>query len=152
MIEETKSSGTFNLDEPKIDENSKEFLKVGLKSKCDIGVLLRSCEHEIIEPVHGIITGEIPSWINGSLLRNGPGKLQVGEDRCKHLFDAAALLHRFNIADGKVTYQCKFLQSDSYKKNLAANRIVVSEFATAAVPDPCQSIFKRFAVISMSFG
>jgi carotenoid isomerooxygenase len=62
-----------------------------------------------------------------------------------HLFDAAALLHRFNIVDGRVTYQCRFLMSDSYKRNLAANRIVVSEFGTVATaPDPCQSIFERF--------
>jgi carotenoid isomerooxygenase len=139
------------IDAIKLDVNFKQPCENPKTSKCDVSVWLRTCNHEIVEPVQGIISGEIPSWINGSLLRNGPGKLQVGEDRCKHLFDAAALLHRFNIAESKVTYQCKFLQSDSYKKNLAANRIVVSEFATAAVPDPCQSIFKRFAVISMSF-
>lgn len=60
------------------------------------------------------------------------------------LFDAAALLHRFNIVNGIVTYQCRFLKSETYKKNLAANRIVVSEFGTSCVPDPCQSIFERF--------
>jgi carotenoid cleavage dioxygenase-like enzyme len=113
-------------------------------NQLDVKVWLRSCDHEITEPVEGIVSGEIPTWINGSLLRNGPGKLGFGGNSFKHLFDAAALLHRFNIANGKVTYQCRFLNSESYKKNLAANRIVVTEFATAAVPDPCQSIFSRF--------
>lgn len=61
-----------------------------------------------------------------------------------HLFDSAALLHRFNIEDGQVTYQCKFLKSESYKRNLAANRIVTTEFGTVAVSDPCQSIFQRY--------
>lgn len=60
-----------------------------------------------------------------------------------HLFDSAALLHRFNIENGQVTYQCKFLKSESYKRNLAANRIVTTEFGTVAVSDPCQSIFQR---------
>lgn len=110
---------------------------------CDVNVWLRSCEHEIIDPVEGVVSGEIPSWINGSLLRNGPGSIKVGDMTYNHLFDAAALLHRFNIADGKVTYQCRFLESSTYKKNLAANRIVVSEFGTALAPDPCQSIFER---------
>jgi hypothetical protein len=110
---------------------------------CDVNVWLRSCEQEIIEPVEGVVSGEIPSWINGSLLRNGPGSIKVGDMTYNHLFDAAALLHRFNIVDGTVTYQCKFLKSDAYKKNLAANRIVVSEFGTALAPDPCQSIFER---------
>lgn len=114
---------------------------------CDINVWLRSCEHEIVEPIEGVLIGEIPKWINGSLLRNGPGSIKVGEMTYNHLFDSAALLHRFNIVDGHVTYQCRFLKSDSYKKNLAANRIVVSEFGTCTVPDPCQSIFQRFAFI-----
>lgn len=119
-------------------------IKEDLYPNCDVNVWLRSCEHEIIEPVEGIVTGEIPSWINGSLLRNGPGSIKCGEMTFNHLFDAAALLHRFNIINGTVTYQCRFLQSETYKKNLAANRIVVSEFGTSCVPDPCQSIFERF--------
>lgn len=111
---------------------------------CDVNVWLRSCEQEIIDPIEGVESGEIPAWINGSLLRNGPGSIKVGNMTYNHLFDAAALLHRFNICEGKVTYQCRFLKSDSYKKNLAANRIVVSEFGTSCVPDPCQSIFERY--------
>jgi carotenoid isomerooxygenase len=81
--------------------------------------------------------------LNGSLLRNGPGSLKVGEMTFSHLFDSSALLHRFEIKNGKVTYQCRFLQSNTYKKNMAAQRIVVTEFGTSAVPDPCQTIFQR---------
>lgn len=121
----------------KIGESSNE-------TKKKIDVWLRSCEHEIEKPVQGVVKGTIPSWINGTLLRNGPGKLNFGNDTFKHLFDASALLHRFSIEKGKVTYQCKFLKSETYKTNLAANRIVINEFATVAVPDPCQNIFSRF--------
>jgi hypothetical protein len=124
--------------------NASQQPKENCYPNCDVNVWLRSCEQEIIDPVEGVVSGEIPSWINGSLLRNGPGSIKVGDMTYNHLFDAAALLHRFNIADGKVTYQCKFLKSDTYKKNQAANRIVVSEFGTVTVPDPCQSIFSRF--------
>ena len=48
------------------------------------------------------------------------------------------------IAIGKVWYQSRFLRSETYKKNMAANRIVVSEFGTAAHPDPCKTLFQRF--------
>lgn len=61
----------------------------------------------------------------------------------KHLFDSSALLHRFAIDKGHVTYQCRFLQSEVYKQNQAAQRIVITEFGTCAVPDPCQTIFQR---------
>ncbi|CAG7832491.1 unnamed protein product, partial [Allacma fusca] len=33
--------------------------------------------------------------------------------------------------------------SEAYKTNIAANRIVVSEFGTAGFPDPCKNIFQR---------
>ncbi|CAG9785436.1 unnamed protein product [Diatraea saccharalis] len=118
-----------------------------LYPNCDPSVWLRSCEQEVTEPLEGQITGEIPSWLNGSLLRNGPGSLKVGDMRFDHLFDGAALLHRFAISEGAVTYQCRFLQSQAFKKNQAAGRIVVSEFGTAAVPDPCHSIFDRVAAV-----
>lgn len=121
--------------------------QANLYPNCDVNVWLRSCEEEIIEPIDGVITGVIPLWLNGSLLRNGPGSIKVGDMTFNHLFDSAALLHRFNITNGHVTYQNKFLKSETYKKNLAANRIVVSEFGTVTVPDPCQSIFQRFVFI-----
>ncbi|XP_053612969.1 carotenoid isomerooxygenase [Plodia interpunctella] len=118
-----------------------------LYPNCDANVWLRSCEEEVTEPLQGKITGEIPSWLQGTLLRNGPGSLKVGSMRFKHLFDSSALLHRFAIHGGSVTYQCRFLQSNTYKKNHAANRIVVTEFGTKAVPDPCHTIFDRVAAI-----
>jgi hypothetical protein len=40
-----------------------------LYPNCDVNVWLRSCDKEIIEPVEGVVSGDIPSWINGSLLR-----------------------------------------------------------------------------------
>ncbi|XP_050089523.1 carotenoid isomerooxygenase isoform X1 [Anopheles aquasalis] len=114
---------------------------------CDVNVWLRSCEQEIVQPIEGTVKGTVPEWLNGSLLRNGPGSLKVGDMMFNHLFDSSALLHRFNINEGKVTYQCRFLKSDAYKKNTAARRIVVTEFGTSAVPDPCQTIFQKVAAI-----
>ena len=44
---------------------------------------------------------------------------------------------------GRVTYQSRYLRSEAYHRNMAANRIVVSEFGTVAYPDPCKTIFQR---------
>ncbi|XP_059617136.1 carotenoid isomerooxygenase [Phlebotomus argentipes] len=118
-----------------------------LYPNCDASIWTRSCEKEVIEPIQGRTTGSIPKWINGSLLRNGPGNLKFGQTSFKHLFDASALLHRFAIRNGDVTYQCRFIETNSYNRNRAAQRIVVTEFGTKAVPDPCQSIFTRVASI-----
>lgn len=64
--------------------------------------------------------------------------------RYTHWFDGMALMHRFHIKDGDVTYSSRFLRSDSYISNSEKNRIVVSEFGTVATPDPCKNIFARF--------
>ncbi|XP_044262087.1 carotenoid isomerooxygenase [Tribolium madens] len=121
--------------------------KGGFYPNCDVNVWLRSCTEEISEPITGTITGTIPTWLRGCLLRNGPGSIKVGNDYFGHLFDSSALLHRFSINEGRVTYQCRFLQSEVLKRNRAANRIVLTEFGTKAVPDPCRTIFQRVASI-----
>lgn len=98
-------------------------------------------EHD--KPIDGKVTGDIPSWVKGSLYRNGPGLFEFGEDKYNHLFDGMAMFQRFHISNKKVTYQSRYLQSDTYKKNMAAQRIVVNEFGTAKTSDPFQNIFQR---------
>ncbi|NXM16601.1 BCDO2 oxygenase, partial [Ploceus nigricollis] len=108
-----------------------------------ISPLVQSVE-ETPEPIPAKIKGHIPEWINGNLLRNGPGKFEFGNDKLNHWFDGMALLHQFQLAHGTVTYRSRFLQSSSYLRNSQHNRIVASEFGTLAMPDPCKSIFGRF--------
>ncbi|XP_037321072.2 carotenoid-cleaving dioxygenase, mitochondrial [Pungitius pungitius] len=95
-------------------------------------------------PIGTDITGSIPVWIRGSFLRNGPGKFEIGNQKFNHWFDGMALLHQFKIAEGRVSYKSRFLSSDSFKANEEHNRIVVSEFGTVTMPDPCKNFFQRF--------
>ena len=85
------------------------------------------------------VTGEIPPWLVGSLLRTGPAKFEVGSHAMRHWFDGLAMLHRFSIADGAVSYGNRFLQSRSYRAARERGTIAYGEFAT----DPCRSLFKR---------
>ncbi|XP_008278770.1 beta-carotene oxygenase 2b [Stegastes partitus] len=96
------------------------------------------------EPIGTSITGTIPEWINGNLLRNGPGKFEIGNQKFNHWFDGMALLHQFKISNGQVTYKSRFLSSESYQSNKEYNRITMSEFGTVTVPDPCKNFFQRF--------
>ncbi|CAH1775295.1 unnamed protein product [Owenia fusiformis] len=109
----------------------------------EIGKMFSTVE-EHPEQIEAITTGTIPKWIKGGLLRNGPGKFEVGEDKYNHWFDGLALLHRFDFEDGVVKYHSKFLKSDSYVKAMEQNRIVISEFGTFATPDPCKGFLDRF--------
>ncbi|XP_054856182.1 beta,beta-carotene 15,15'-dioxygenase [Eublepharis macularius] len=101
------------------------------------------------EPIQAKVHGEIPSWMEGVLLRNGPGMHKIGECEYNHWFDGMALLHSFTIKNGEVFYRSKYLRSDTYNSNIEANRIVVSELGTMAYPDPCKNIFtKAFCYLS----
>ncbi|XP_069038565.1 carotenoid-cleaving dioxygenase, mitochondrial isoform X2 [Lepisosteus oculatus] len=108
-----------------------------------IAPLVRTVE-ETPEPVGARVQGQIPAWVRGSFLRNGPGKFEFGNHEYNHWFDGMALMHQFKIEGGTVTYRSRFLRSDSYCANSEHNRIVVSEFGTLAMPDPCKSLFQRF--------
>ena len=57
----------------------------------------------------------------------------------RHWFDGFAMLHRFGIADGEVSYANRFLQTKAYRAAEEKGEIVYSEFAT----DPCRSLFAR---------
>jgi beta,beta-carotene 9',10'-dioxygenase len=85
------------------------------------------------------LSGELPAWLTGSLLRTGPAKFEIGERQMRHWFDGLAMLHRFTVADGKVSYGNRYLHSRNYRTAKEQGRMVYGEFAT----DPCRSLFKR---------
>ncbi|XP_036934388.1 beta,beta-carotene 15,15'-dioxygenase [Acanthopagrus latus] len=101
------------------------------------------------EPSKADVKGNIPRWLQGTLLRNGPGIFSVGDTSYDHWFDGMAIMHSFNFKDGEVTHRSRFLRSDTYKANMAANRIVVSEMGTMAYPDPSKNfIFKAITFLN----
>uniref|UniRef100_A0A7N5P7N1 Retinoid isomerohydrolase n=1 Tax=Ailuropoda melanoleuca TaxID=9646 RepID=A0A7N5P7N1_AILME len=99
---------------------------------------------ELSSPIPAHITGEIPVWLKGHLLRCGPGLFEVGSEPFYHLFDGQALLHKFDFKEGEVTYYRRFIRTDAYVRAMTEKRIVITEFGTYAYPDPCKNIFSRF--------
>jgi carotenoid cleavage dioxygenase-like enzyme len=94
---------------------------------------------EQVSPVSLPVKGNLPEWLRGTLIRNGPGAFQVGQERYRHWFDGLAMLHRFNFDDSQVSYTSRFLQVDAYTQAQQQGRIVYSEFAT----DPQRSFTQR---------
>jgi beta,beta-carotene 9',10'-dioxygenase len=88
---------------------------------------------------HLPLQGRLPDWLEGSLVRTGPAKWEVGERTMRHWFDGFAMLHRFGISDGEVSYANRFLQTRAYRAAEEKGELVYSEFAT----DPCRSLFAR---------
>lgn len=47
-----------------------------------------------------VFAGLLPDWLEGTLVRNGPGLFSVGETSYNHWFDGMALLHSFSLKNG----------------------------------------------------
>ena len=43
------------------------------------------------------LTGRLPQWLAGAVVRNGPGRFTTAKQNCSHLFDGMALLSRFDL-------------------------------------------------------
>lgn len=91
-----------------------------------------------VERVPCSITGEIPSWLSGTLLRNGPAKFQVGGQRVNWL-DGLAMLHAFEFSSEQVFYTNRFLRSEQYYIMMEEKSLNFSGFAQ----DPCPKVFKN---------
>jgi beta,beta-carotene 9',10'-dioxygenase len=89
------------------------------------------------------VQGQIPAWLTGTLLRNGPGTFHVGQQRYRHWFDGLAMLHKFSFANGRISYANKFLECNAYRSAQETGRITYSEFAT----DPCRDLFQRVMAV-----
>lgn len=96
-----------------------------------------------VGPVPLSVAGDFPVWLNGSLLRTGPAKFDVGRTTVNHWFDGLAMLHRFAFSDGEVTYSNRFLRSEAYCESVAEGGLALGGFAT----DPCRTLFQRVAAV-----
>lgn len=85
------------------------------------------------------VAGDVPAWLSGTLVRNGPAQYEVGEEEYRHWFDGLAMLHAFGFEDRRVSYANRYLRSPAYEENNAEGRITYSEYAT----DPCRDLFSR---------
>uniref|UniRef100_A0A1I7TZ04 Beta,beta-carotene 9',10'-oxygenase n=2 Tax=Caenorhabditis tropicalis TaxID=1561998 RepID=A0A1I7TZ04_9PELO len=100
--------------------------------------------NNVIEPKLCSTSGTAPSYLRGTMVRNGPGMFEIGDNKYEHWFDGLGFIQRYHFEDGKMYYSARYLESEAYTKNIEAQRIVAGSFGTSAFPDPCKSIFSRF--------
>lgn len=88
------------------------------------------------------VEGVIPEWLTGTLVRNGPGKFEIGDMSLRHWFDGLAMLHRFSFAGGRVSYANRYLRTEAFRAAEQGD-LSFGEFGT----DPPRSILKRATTI-----
>jgi len=96
----------------------------------DFGTWDRNCEHEQTEPLQASVTGTVPTWLKGSLVTNGPGRMKYGKEEFQHVFDGSAILQKFSFGENGVAYTSRFIRSYAFLSNSEHQKIVVSEFGT----------------------
>jgi beta,beta-carotene 9',10'-dioxygenase len=146
---------------PLLDVNGKQFVNILLNLFSAIALLvLAACQserppsqtpeqtfsderllfdmEEEVTRYSCLVQGEMPKWLSGTLLRNGPAKFQVGEKRVDW-FDGLAMLHAFEFSSGQVVYSNRFLRSAQYYTMIEGKSLNFSGFAQ----DPCPKVFGR---------
>ena len=88
------------------------------------------------------VTGTVPAWLHGTLVRVTPALMDGGGKTIKHWFDGAAMLNAFGFGDGSVSYGSRFLETD-YLQDVRKGE---ADFGFGA--DPCRSLFKRVMSIN----
>ncbi len=71
------------------------------------------------------IEGVVPPDLQGTLFRNGPGLLEIGDRPLKHPFDGDGLVTAFKFSgDGRVHFQSRFVRTQGYVEEQAAGKML----------------------------
>lgn len=76
------------------------------------------------------INGELPAWLSGSFVSNGPGQFKVGSTHFNHWFDGFAMLKKFDFMSDGIRFQNRFLQSKEYVESNKLGKLNANEFGT----------------------
>lgn len=70
------------------------------------------------------VAGTIPPDLEGTLFRNGPGLLDRGGVPLAHPFDGDGMICAFTFVAGRVHFRNRYVRTEGYKAEEAANRIL----------------------------
>jgi carotenoid cleavage dioxygenase len=82
------------------------------------------------------VVGEIPKELRGSYYRNGPNPQFTPRDPDHHWFAGDGMIHGFHVADGKVTYRNRYVQTNKYLREKEAGRSLFGNFGNPFTTDP----------------
>ncbi len=103
-----------------MSDSTKSFL-VGFQSLCH--------EYQLNDLTY---QGEIPIWLNGYFISNGPALFELNNKQFHHWFDGFAMLKKFRIQAGRVDFCNRFILTKQYTNSIREQRLAYNEFATHA--------------------
>jgi all-trans-8'-apo-beta-carotenal 15,15'-oxygenase len=80
------------------------------------------------------VEGKLPAELRGVFYRNGPGLFERGGQRYEHWFDGDGLVHAWRFTDKGVSHRARFVQTEKFKAEQAANEFLYPAFGSAIKP------------------
>ncbi|KAK4274270.1 hypothetical protein QN277_017520 [Acacia crassicarpa] len=75
------------------------------------------------------VQGQIPLWLKGTYLRNGPGLWHIGDYNFRHLFDGYATLVKLHFENGRLIAGHRQLESQAYQASKKNQKLCYREFS-----------------------
>jgi carotenoid cleavage dioxygenase len=76
------------------------------------------------------VLGRLPSDLNGTFFRNGPGRFELGGERYHHWFDGDGFAQRWQIDGGKVSHLGRFVATRKFVDESKAGQFLYPAFGT----------------------
>lgn len=76
------------------------------------------------------IEGELPADLEGTFIRNGPGRQKIGGTPYAHWFDGDGMLSSFTFRNGQVRFKNRYVRTPKYVEETAAQKILYRGFGT----------------------
>ena len=86
----------------------------------------------------------IPDWLTGTLLRDGPGLFEFGDEVALHSFDGMAMIRRYHVDKGhSMNFSRKLIQSDVLQENRRQKRFTKYGVGTPVKGTPLDRLKAR---------
>lgn len=76
------------------------------------------------------IEGKIPEDLEGTLFRNGPGRLQLGGKKYGHWFDGDGMICAFTFKSGRLHFKNRYVRTRKYIEETKAQKILYRGLGT----------------------
>jgi len=76
------------------------------------------------------VEGVIPTDIQGTFFRNGPGRQRIGETKYGHWFDGDGMLCAFGFNEGRMHFKNRYVRTPKYLDETAAQKVLYRGFGT----------------------